>query len=360
MKKIITILGARPQFIKSKPLSDIFKKRPHIREIIVHTGQHYDYRMSEIFYRELRLSVPRYHLNVNQNTNIAQVALMVKKLEAVITREKPVLVIVYGDTNSTLAGALSAKMLNCPLAHIEAGLRSFRMDMPEELNRVITDRISNLLFAPVQEAIKNLEKEKLADKAYLVGDVLCDVLDMFRARIDMQFRNTARALNIKDQDYLFLTLHRSQTVDDALSLRLALKALSRLKQKVIFSVHPRTAKMIKEHKLDNLLGNICPIAPQPYIVSLAFIKHAKLVLTDSGGVQREAYMLKTPCVTLRQETEWNETCKLGWNRLVEINQNLLNGLPRLLERMQRPQRYERIFGDGNTAEKIFRIIEKLL
>lgn len=357
MKKIMTIVGARPQFIKSKALSDIFRKHKFINEMIVHTGQHYDFQMSEVFMRELKLPKPKYFLGINGGSNLIQVSLMLRKLNDVLEDENPDLVMVYGDTNSTLAGALAAKQRRIPLAHVEAGLRSFRMDMAEEVNRVITDRISDLLFVPVREAVENLKNETITGKAYYTGDVLGDILCGHKNLVRIGFQRAVKRYAIKKNNFCFLTLHRAETVDDDSSLKLVLETINGLKQNVLFSMHPRTYKRIREFKLEKLLRNIQCIPPQSYVETLALISNAYAVLTDSGGVQREAYMLKVPCVTLRSETEWKQTLSYGWNQLVDIKASALQKLPFLLNSLERPKKYQYIFGKGDAARKICKKIE---
>jgi len=358
--KILTVLGARPQFIKSKSLSDLLRKHHHFKEIIVHTGQHYDFSMYDIFLKELNLPKPDYFLGVNKGDNLIQVSRMLNRLKEVIEKEKPNLVIVYGDTNSTLAGALSAKEKKVLLSHIEAGLRSFRLDMAEELNRIITDRISDLLFAPVKEAVSNLKKEGVTTGVYLVGDVLYDVLLKFKDYIDREFIKLKKEFNIQKNTFLLLTLHRAETVDNAFSLKLILEAINNLNLKVIFPIHPRTQKRIKEFRLDRLLKKIYCVNPQSYMQTLSLIKNAYAVLTDSGGVQREAYMLKTPCITLRNETEWNQTLEFGWNRLVKVERNSMMNLPEILKNIPLPKKYVYIFGKGDASIKILKKIEEFI
>ncbi len=361
MKKILTVLGARPQFIKSKPLSDILKNNTSFREIVVHTGQHYDYRMSEIFFQELRLSRPKYHLGVGGLSNIEQISLMLRKLKEPILKEKPRLIIVYGDTNSTLAGALSSKMFKIPLAHIEAGVRSFNLHMPEEINRILTDRISDFLFAPVKEAVENLHREGIRKRVYLVGDVLCDVLLANTDKLKDVFSRLSKEMDIQEKKFSLLTLHRQENVDSRSTLKLVLRNISKLPIKIIFPLHPRVKKRIKEFSLKKYLAkNIICVEPQSYLNTLSLIKYAYSVLTDSGGVQREAYILKTPCITLRNETEWWQTLKFGWNTLVYINPQSLNKLLSLFKKITLPAKYENIFGDGNASRKIFSRLKKIL
>lgn len=358
-KKIMTVLGARPQLIKSKPLSELFKREKRIKEIVVHTGQHYDFSMSSVFMKELCLPRPAHCLGINRCDNATQISAMFLGLRKVIKEERPNLVLVYGDTNSTLAGALAAKESDLPLAHIEAGLRSNDIAMAEELNRRVTDSIADLLFAPVKEAAGNLKKEGITEGVYFSGDVLYDLLLQSREAIGKVFAKARKSLMISEKKYIFLTLHRAETVDNQLSLRLVMKNLKGL-GKVIFPVHPRTRKRMNEFKLHSFSGGIHCIAPQSYLTTLALINNASLILTDSGGVQREAYMLKVPCVTLRNETEWNQTLRLGWNRLVPVREEALCSLPGLVKDSSRPAEYEEIFGNGRASVKILSIIKRFV
>jgi len=361
MKKIITILGARPQFIKSKPLSDALRHHKRIKEVIVHTGQHYDFCMYRVFLRELNLPKPKYFLGINRGDNTSQVWRMLKKLSGVIERENPDLVLVYGDTNSTLAGALAAKQKGIALAHIEAGMRSFDLKMPEELNRVITDRLADLLFVPVREGMTNLKNEGRKKGVFLVGDVLCDVLLTYKDRIKKIFFPLKGRLGIKQQKYCFLTLHRQDSVDNRSNLELLLKNIAQIKTKIIFAVHPRTTKMVRRFGLARYLkGNITCIPPLSYLEAISLIQHARLVLTDSGGAQREAYILKTPCITLRNETEWRQTLDNGWNRLVRLDPLHLSQLAVIAERENAIGAHSNIFGNGKAAIKILHILENFM
>ncbi|MDD5583481.1 MAG: UDP-N-acetylglucosamine 2-epimerase (non-hydrolyzing) [Candidatus Omnitrophica bacterium] len=360
MKKVLTVLGARPHFIKSQPLSSLLKKHKYIKEVIVHTGQHYDFRMYKFFLKELHLPKPDYFLGIKPGDNMLQVSQVLGKLNDIINYEKPDLTLVYGDVNSTLGAALAAKDKKIPLGHIEAGLRSLRRDMAEELNRVITDRISDLLFAPTTEAVDNLKKEKITEGVHLTGDVLYDMMVNFKEHIEEAFKEIKDILHIDKNDYYFFTLHRAQTVDNPLTLKLVLETVSKLNHKTVFPIHPRTQRRIREFKLEKLLKNIHCIEPQPYKSTLALIKNSKAVLTDSGGVQREAYMLKIPCVTLRNETEWNQTLEYGWNRLIAIDDAFRKKLPEILKNISLPNHYRYIFGDGKACVKILKIIETFL
>jgi len=313
--KIASIIGARPQFIKAKPIIDELRRKK-IEHILVHTGQHYDYGMSKIFFDELDIPEPNYDLGVGSHTHGKQTALMLEKTEKVLLKEKPDIVTVYGDTNSTLAGALAAVKLSIPVAHIEAGLRSYRLDMPEEVNRVLTDRISNFLFCPTKTAVKNLKNEGIVKGVYLVGDVMYDAfLDSQKL---LNKRKILSMLKLKPKEYLLLTIHRQENTDNLENLKSILTASVETKERVVFPTHPRTKKAIKKNELGNL-ENLIFIEPVSYLDMLSLEKNAKKILTDSGGIQKEAYWFNIPCITLRNETEWVETVEARWNVLVGCN-----------------------------------------
>jgi len=314
--KILTVVGARPQFIKLAPLSKILRENG-ISEIIVHTGQHYDENMNDLFFKELEIPEPDYNLGIGSGNHGEQTGRMLIEIEKIMLKEKPDLVIVYGDTNSTLAGALAASKLHIKLAHVEAGLRSFNKRMPEEINRVLTDHVSDILFCPTQTAVENLKNEGITNGVYLVGDVMFDALLHFSKISDMK-SNVLERLNIKPKEYYLATIHRAENTDNYERLKNILTAFSKMDEMVVFPIHPRTRKMINYYGLDDLLenDNVKVIDPVGYLDMLKLEKNAKAILTDSGGVQKEAFWLKVPCITLRDETEWVETVNLGWNRLV--------------------------------------------
>jgi UDP-GlcNAc3NAcA epimerase len=314
--KILTVVGARPQFIKLAPFSKILRENG-INEIIVHTGQHYDENMNDLFFKELEIPDPDYNLGIGSGNHEEQTGRMLIEIEKVILKENPDLVIVYGDTNSTLAGALAASKLHIKLAHVEAGLRSFNKRMPEEINRVLTDHVSDILFCPTQTAVENLKNEGITNGVYLVGDVMFDALLHFSKISDMK-SNILERLNIKPKGYYLATIHRAENTDNYERLKNILTAFSKMNEIVVFPIHPRTRKMINYYGLNDLLENynVKVIDPVGYLDMLKLEKNAKAILTDSGGVQKEAFWLKVPCITLRDETEWIETVNLGWNRLV--------------------------------------------
>ena len=326
--KIVTVLGARPQFIKASALSRVIGNYPskEVSEVIVHTGQHFDSNMSEIFFTDLGIPAPDYNLEINGLSHGAMTGQMMEGLDKVLSTESPDVVVVYGDTNSTLAGALSAAKYHIPVAHIESGLRSHNMHMPEEINRILTDRLSSLLFCPSTLAVSNLEREgfpfaaknTLAQRVVFSGDIMFDVVKHNETSV-----NRDEKLNLwglKPKNYTLVTVHRQENTDYAsLAELIASLELIAEREPVIMPVHPRTRKMIDEHNLGNHLKNVLLIDPLSYMDMHALIMSASKVITDSGGVQKEAYFYRTPCITVRDETEWPETIELGWNRLCKIN-----------------------------------------
>jgi UDP-N-acetylglucosamine 2-epimerase (non-hydrolysing) len=311
--KIVSIVGARPQFIKCAPLSRELRKQH--QEVLIHTGQHYDYLMNKVFFDELDIPAPDYNLEVGSGSHGVQTGEMLKKIEAVLTSEKPDLVLVYGDTNSTLAGALAAVKMHIKTAHVEAGLRSFDKTMPEEINRVLADHCSDWLFCPTQTAVDNLGKEGITRGVYLTGDVMVDAFLYARERAENS--DILEKLNLKSKQYILATVHRASNTDNKENLENIVNAFCQLQEAVVFPLHPRTKKQLKFFGLyDKLAQCVKLIEPLGYLEFTRLLNHASKVLTDSGGVQKEAYIYKVPCITLRDNTEWVETVQDGWNLLV--------------------------------------------
>jgi UDP-N-acetylglucosamine 2-epimerase len=371
--KLITIVGARPQFVKASAViraTQKFNKRgKRIREILIHTGQHYDYLMDRVFFEELKLPEPDYHLGVGSGSHARQTGIMLERIEAVLQKEKPHVVMVYGDTNSTLAGALAAAKLNLPVAHVEAGLRSYNRTMPEEVNRLLTDHLSTFLFCPTQQAIRNLSKEGVKDgrKRIVknVGDVMYDSI-LFYSKIAEKISTILERLDlcnphsaIGNRQYILATLHRAENTDDPQLLRSILKALNEIggKALVILPLHPRTKKMMKVHHLLLQFKNIKFIEPVSYLDMLTLEKNAKAILTDSGGIQKEAYWFGVPCLTLREETEWVETIEQGWNKLVGREEKKIVEAVRQLIGKRLPEKRPGIFGDGKAGGTIIRLLK---
>lgn len=307
--KIVSVVGARPQFIKASPLSREIRR--HHEEILLHTGQHYDAGMSDVFFTDLGIPAPDYHLGIGSGTHAAQTGAMLPAIEAVLEKEEPQAVLVYGDTNSTLAGALAAVKLQIPVAHIEAGLRSFNRAMPEEINRVVTDHLSTWLFAPSATSRDQLAQEGIRSGVYVVGDIMYDALLMHRDRAEERSTVLDR-LQLTPKSYYLATIHRADNTDHKQNLARLFDALNRLPKPVVLPLHPRTFRKLEEYNL-RPGRNVRCIDPLGYLDMLKIQRGAACILTDSGGVQKEAYYLEVPCVTLRSETEWVETVTAGWN-----------------------------------------------
>jgi UDP-GlcNAc3NAcA epimerase len=344
--KVVSIAGARPQFIKMAMLDKQLKNYPEIRHLIIHTGQHYDRNMSKDFFDELDIPEPVHNLGVVSDTHGKQTGMMMERIEEVLLDEKPDWVLVYGDTNSTLAGVLTAAKLHFKTAHIEAGLRSYNREMPEEINRIVADHISDLLFVPTENAMAILKNEGLGEKSILVGDVMYDSVLHY---IDLAEKKYKLPDIVPYEKYYLATIHRQENTDDILRLKIIFEAFGLLDFPVVVPVHPRTRKYLRDI---NIHENIRIIDPSGYLKMLILIKNAIKVLTDSGGVQKEAYFLQRPCITLRNETEWIETLENGWNYTVGIDTSLI------LEKVKDTKTgyQKKYFGDGNAAVKIVKAI----
>lgn len=354
-RKVLSVVGARPQFVKAALVSDAMRLRG-LRECLIHTGQHYDHEMSQIFFNELGLRAPDRNLGVGSQSHAGQVAAMLVGIEAAILQEKPDIALVFGDTNSTLAGALAAAKLGIPLAHVEAGLRSFNRAMPEELNRVLTDHASDILFCPTQNAVTQLAREAITRGVHFVGDTMYDATLRFSRQDDTMPAILAR-LGLTSGRYLALTLHRPGNVDVPERLTAILETLADCDTSVVFPVHPRTmgkiealpdaGRWLRGH------GALQLIKPLGYQDMLALVGQAHCLLTDSGGLQKEAYFLRTPCITLRGETEWTETVDEGWNVLVDAEpERILAALKHRFPETPPPPHY----GDGRASRLIADIL----
>lgn len=349
--KIVSVVGARPQFIKAAPVSQEVRKTH--TEILVHTGQHYDDLMSEVFFEELRIPRPDYNLGVGSASHGKQTGEMLSLVEEVLLAEKPGLLLVYGDTNSTLAGALAAAKLHIPVAHVEAGLRSFNRAMPEEINRIVTDHVSDLLFCPTETAVRNLAAEGTTQGVYNVGDVMYDVT-LRNLKIATQRSQILGKLDLKTKQYLLATVHRPQNTDKVGNLHSILEAFNRIGETIVFPVHPRTRQVINRMKFE-LKRHVRLVEPVSYLDMLMLEKNARTILTDSGGVQKEAYFHRVPCVTLRDETEWVETVQAGWNVVVGTDTARIVALA---QSMQPSSESPALFGDGRAGERIVQIISE--
>lgn len=347
--RVFTVVGARPQFIKAAPVSKALREAGHV-EYLVHTGQHYDDGMSAVFFREMNIAEPDANLEIGSGSHGWQTGQMLLGLERLMTAECPEVALVYGDTNSTLAGALAACKLGVPLAHVEAGLRSFNRAMPEEHNRVLTDHCADLLFCPTETAVANLAREGITEGVHLTGDTMYDAVLQF-AEIARRRSTILRRLDLAPCGYLLATVHRPYNTDVTENLRAVLCAFLELNEQVVFPVHPRTREKIARI---NGLGdfrdtNLMMIDPVGYFDMLVLEENAKMILTDSGGIQKEAYFFGVPCVTLRPETEWVETLAAGWNVLAGAGaRNLRAALDSLSASEERPAFY----GRGNAALEI--------
>jgi UDP-GlcNAc3NAcA epimerase len=345
--KVLTVVGARPQFIKAAPVSIALRETQH--EILVHTGQHYDDEMSGVFFREMGIPAPDYNLGIGSGPHGRQTGEMLIRLEEVMQAEKPDWVLVYGDTNSTLAGALAACKLRIPIAHAEAGLRSFNREMPEEHNRVLTDHCADLLFCPTQTAVDNLAHEGVTAGVCLVGDTMHDALLQFVA-VARQRSTILDRLGLTPGGYLLATVHRPYNTDVPENLHHILDALAQAGEPVVFPVHPRTrARIAADPALRTLPPQLRLIDPVGYLDMLALEQNTRLLLTDSGGMQKEAYWLGVPCVTLRPETEWVETVAAGWNVLAGADKDaILHAIHHFRPPVARPA----LYGDGHAAARM--------
>jgi len=354
--KILTVIGARPQFIKAAAVSREIKSRNNIEEIIVHTGQHFDKSMSDIFFEEMDIPRPNYNLDVNGLTHGAMTGQMMEKLDPIITQEKPDVILVYGDTNSTLAGALCGAKLHIPVAHIEAGLRSFNNRMPEEINRIIVDRISSILFCPTDTAINNLKKEgfdNFETEILKSGDVMLDAA-LFYAKKSCEKSKIIKDLELNMDSFVLATIHRAENTDDLERLNSIVLAINKIaeQKRVVLPLHPRTKKIIEDNMIKIKADVIDPVG---YFDMLELIKNSALIMTDSGGLQKEAYFFKKRCITLRDETEWVELVEAGVNSVVGSDFNkILETYKMVIDKAFNVEKD--LYGEGNAAQKIVDVL----
>lgn len=353
-RRVVSIVGARPNFIKLKPVHHIFGN--DLDHQIIHTGQHYDYRLSEIFFKEFKLPTPDYNLEIGSGLPGHQVGEMIKKIEGILTKDKFDLVLVYGDTNSTFAGAFAAVKSHVKVAHVESGLRSFDRRMPEELNRVLTDHMSHYLFSSTKTSTHNLEKENIFGNIYDTGDLSVEVIrdaQKLASKSDI-----LKDLDLRPKTYTIFTMHRAENTARDTNLLSIIKAFESLPDvKIVFPIHPRTEKILKEVKLyQKLKGcrNVLLIPPVGYIDFVNLVKNAERIITDSGGLQKEAYLLAVPCITIRGNTEWSETVSEDWNILTDTDTQKIVSAVR--NWTPRNKNQKKIFGDGNTSMAIKKII----
>lgn len=355
--KVVTIVGARPQFIKAAAVSrEILKHPGQFEEVMVHTGQHYDPNMSQVFFDELEIPAPRYNLEVSGGGHGAMTGRMLEGIERILLDEKPDWVLIYGDTNSTLAGALGAAKLHIPVAHIEAGLRSFNMRMPEEINRILADRVSNLLLCPTDVAVDNLAREGVTQGVHNVGDVMYDVALYYRERARVG-SSILQTLGLSEKAFALATCHRAENTDDPVRLEGIVSALAQIASDmpVVLPLHPRTRKLLQQFGLEGHLAALTVVEPLSFLDMVALEQAAKMILTDSGGVQKEAFFYQVPCITMRDETEWVETVELGWNRVVGASREAILAAYAAMA-TNTPEAGGEPYGEGRAAERILALI----
>lgn len=351
--KILTVIGARPQFIKAATVSRAIASCDNVMEVIVHTGQHYDANMSDVFFEELSIPIPDFHLGLGGGSHGEMTGRMLEAVEGIMLDEQPDIVLVYGDTNSTLAGALAAAKLHFPVAHVEAGLRSFNRRMPEEINRILTDHVSEMLFVPTETALRNLSNEGLPEeRTFLVGDVMFDAAVFYRS----QARQPAfvAEFNLASDDFILATIHRAENTDSPERLAAILRALGRTGQRVVLPLHPRTHQRIDKLGI-SLPSSILITKPVGYLEMVWLEVNASIIATDSGGVQKEAFFHGKPCITFRDETEWVELVEAGWNRVVGADET---GIYEAISQSDIPLSKPFLYGEGNAAQKILKIMKK--
>lgn len=352
--KLLTIIGARPQFIKASAVSRAIGKLNGVEEVLVHTGQHFDKNMSDVFFEEMEIPTPKYNLEIHSLSHGAMTGRMLEEIEKVIQIEKPDFVVVYGDTNSTLAGALAAKKIDVKVAHIEAGLRSFNMQMPEEINRILTDRISDYLFCPTDVAIQNLKAEGFENfnsKIIRTGDVMYDSALFYRKKAEERSKILSN-LRLDKDHYVLATIHRQENTDDETNLKNIIDALNTINEQIqiVVPLHPRTRKILEQRNQSVYFTIIDPLG---YIDMVQLTANAKVIMTDSGGLQKEAFFFGRNCVTMREQTEWVETVEHGFNVIVGAkNEQIIQGFNQMLNKQN--DFSLNLYGDGNAAEEIIR------
>lgn len=374
MRKLLSIVGVRPQFVKAAMLCSSIERwnaacapDDRVHHLLLNTGQHYDFEMAEIFFRQLPLPHPDFHLNVGSGTHGAQTGAMLQKIEDVLLRERPDYVIVYGDTNSTLAGALAAVKLHIRVAHVESGLRSFNRRMPEEINRITADHVSDLLLCPTLSAVQQLRDEGIEKNVFFTGDVMLDAVRAF-APVAASHSSVMEQLRVAPGQFVLATIHRAENTDSLERLEQLVETLCRLAKPTIFAVHPRLRmKLQQDSSLRHLrrqlesASHLQMVPPLPYLHMLALEANARFILTDSGGVQKEAYFLSTPCITLRDETEWNETLHDGWNIIAGTSPDSIIAMAETLwdqERASLPKPRLSAFGDGKASDRILELLQE--
>lgn len=363
--KILTVIGARPQFIKAAALSakiaGMQTDGEDIKEVLLHTGQHYDKEMSDVFFNELNIPKEKYNLKVGSASHAVQTARMMPKIEKIIIKENPDFLLIYGDTNSTLAGALTAAKLKLKIAHVEAGMRSFNKNMPEEINRIVADHLADINFCSTETAVKNLQNEGLGKTAVKVGDIMFDTALLFAEHANKLEEKVFLEFRIQKKEFLLMTCHRAENTDNEENLRQIISAANKISQKIkiIFPVHPRTRKIIQNLKI-NISKNIHITSPLSYLTIITLEKNAFAILTDSGGMQKEAFFLGTPCITYRDQTEWLETVEAGMNIVTGANENKIISAFANFAKKKIKKISKFPYGKGNCAEKIIKtLIAKL-
>ncbi len=367
--KILTVVGARPQFIKAAPLSKAIAESENLEEVLVHTGQHYDYKLSQQFFDELGLPTPQYNLDVGSGRHALQMGQILIKLDAVLEKEKPDMVVVFGDTNSTAAAAITSAKNNIPLAHVEAGLREWNKRIPEEINKLLTDSVTDLYFCPTQTGVENLQKQGITEGVHLVGDIGIDLIAHNLERIEINKASLFDRLNksritnhqspITEGGYFFMTCHRASNTDDIEKLKQILSIFDDIKEPIVFPIHPRTKATIKQYGLKHYLEkpHVYVLEPIGFWDTQTLIRHAKMVLTDSGGVVKEAYFHRVRCCILDNQIEWIEAVNEGWSKITGANRLRII---EALKTFEIPAVFSRFLGDGMAAQQIVFIINSYL